>query len=359
MAKALVFNLSGLGDTLFFLPALAAWKRADPGLRVTALTMFPSVRELLENVDLVDEVIDHDFLAGSKAGGLAFFLGLRRRRFDWGVIPYGSNRLEYNLANFLSGPARRLAHRYRRDPLGSLGFLNQVRAPQRPDRHAVEGNLDLLAAAGLRPAGLSGEWPRAALRIPAAAEAAAARRWAEMEAWRAGRAVVAVHAGSNPLKNQNRRCYPPRRFAEALREIARHRPGAAFLLFEGASDRERTDLLAAALPPELARRAAPESILECAALLDRCAAFIGNDAGLLHLASFRGLPSVALFGPTNPAYVRPWGVPHRVVSLGLPCQPCFEYSAKPLSCPAGIDFACVQDLPPQRVAEAFLDLRPA
>jgi heptosyltransferase-2 len=44
-----------------------------------------------------------------------------------------------------------------------------------------------------------------------------------------------------------------------------------------------------------------------AALLLRCAAYVGNDSGVAHLAGLLGLPTVSLFGPTDPAIWAPLG----------------------------------------------------
>ena len=41
-----------------------------------------------------------------------------------------------------------------------------------------------------------------------------------------------------------------------------------------------------------------------AAILSQCSLFIGNDSGITHLAAALGVPTIALFGPTDP-YV--WG----------------------------------------------------
>jgi len=41
-----------------------------------------------------------------------------------------------------------------------------------------------------------------------------------------------------------------------------------------------------------------------AAVLSQCSLFIGNDSGITHLAAALGVPTIALFGPTDP-YV--WG----------------------------------------------------
>lgn len=48
-------------------------------------------------------------------------------------------------------------------------------------------------------------------------------------------------------------------------------------------------------------------LLTVAAALARCAAFVGNDSGLAHLAAAVGLPTLALFGPSDPVRYAPWG----------------------------------------------------
>ena len=52
-----------------------------------------------------------------------------------------------------------------------------------------------------------------------------------------------------------------------------------------------------------------EVLPAAAALLTGADAFIGHDAGMTHLAAALGLPTVALFGPTDPRVWRPLG-PH-------------------------------------------------
>ena len=46
------------------------------------------------------------------------------------------------------------------------------------------------------------------------------------------------------------------------------------------------------------------SLIEVSRHLRKCAAYIGNDSGITHLAAYLGCPTIALFGPTDP---RVWG----------------------------------------------------
>lgn len=47
--------------------------------------------------------------------------------------------------------------------------------------------------------------------------------------------------------------------------------------------------------------------LIAAACLERCALFVGNDSGLMHMAAALGVPTIGLFGPTRDDWYRPWG----------------------------------------------------
>jgi ADP-heptose:LPS heptosyltransferase len=47
-----------------------------------------------------------------------------------------------------------------------------------------------------------------------------------------------------------------------------------------------------------------QTLIEVSRRLRHCRAYIGNDSGITHLAAYLGVPTIALFGPTNP---RTWG----------------------------------------------------
>ncbi len=54
-------------------------------------------------------------------------------------------------------------------------------------------------------------------------------------------------------------------------------------------------------------------LAEAGAVLSECALYVGNDSGITHLAAGLGVPTVAVFGPTDPAVWRPLGPRVRVV----------------------------------------------
>jgi ADP-heptose:LPS heptosyltransferase len=95
-------------------------------------------------------------------------------------------------------------------------------------------------------------------------------------------------------------------------------------------------------------------LMTLAAVLRRCRLFVGNDGGVMHLATAVGAPLVAVFGPSNAAAWGPWrpsGTPPAVV-VGAPCPrsgPCL-YSGHSLGdrdgCPTR---ECLTELHPDEV----------
>jgi lipopolysaccharide heptosyltransferase II len=89
------------------------------------------------------------------------------------------------------------------------------------------------------------------------------------------------------------------------------------------------------------------SLAELAALVRRTGICITNDSGPMHLAAALGTPVVAIFGPTDPVWVGPYGSPRSVVRVGLPCSPC--YLRKLRECP--YDHACMKQVSAEMVID--------
>jgi heptosyltransferase III len=110
---------------------------------------------------------------------------------------------------------------------------------------------------------------------------------------------VAVHPGSGG----KRKCWPARRFAELVVRLQ-----APVLVVEGPADSEVCREFAEALPTCVPlARATDVPLSRLAALLMESRGYIGNDSGVSHLAAALGVPTVAIFGPTDPAVWAPRG----------------------------------------------------
>jgi hypothetical protein len=110
---------------------------------------------------------------------------------------------------------------------------------------------------------------------------------------------LAVHPGAgSPAK-----AWPAERFAALVRH---HAPGQGWLLVAGPADGDAVRTLLS-VPRVVVARELPVRVL--AAVLSRARLFVGNDSGVSHLAAAAGAPTLALFGPTDPAQWSPVG-PH-------------------------------------------------
>src|SRR5438034_4541143 len=64
-------------------------------------------------------------------------------------------------------------------------------------------------------------------------------------------------------------------------------------------------------------------VLQLAAAISHCSVIVTNDSGPLHLATALAVPSVSIFGPTDPARTVIPGA-SRVLQHAVRCQPCYE-----------------------------------
>jgi ADP-heptose:LPS heptosyltransferase len=94
-----------------------------------------------------------------------------------------------------------------------------------------------------------------------------------------------------------------------------------------------------------------EKLTELAGLLKIGGGFIGNDSGVSHLAAFIGLPTVAVFGPSDPKTWKPMGRAVKVVRPDFECSPCFETGT--VGCE---EIECFNRISPEDVLAAFYEL---
>ena len=112
-----------------------------------------------------------------------------------------------------------------------------------------------------------------------------------------------------PTANTDLKIWPADRFVDLFRALAAGPlPGARAVVLGGPEPRERplAAPVLAALPDAIDLCGAL-SLPEAAAVLERCALFVGNDSGLMHLAAAAGTPTLGLFGPTPAEQYSPAG----------------------------------------------------
>jgi len=135
----------------------------------------------------------------------------------------------------------------------------------------------------------------------------------------AGQAVtVAVHISARKPSQR----WPAQRFADTIKAIAETIPARFFLLWSPGDDTnplhpgddaKAQDVLrltggAAAVVPR-----PTQSLADLIAALAECDAMICADGGAMHVGAGLGVPIVCLFGNSDAARWRPWGVPYRLL----------------------------------------------
>ena len=116
---------------------------------------------------------------------------------------------------------------------------------------------------------------------------------------------IALHPGSGGT----RKCWPLERFVEVIDRLWQEK--REVLVLAGPAEQERLVLLRRLLyahaQPGLCEYLVDAPLLSIAERLQHCQCYIGNDSGLTHLAAMLGLPTLALFGPSDPITWHPPG----------------------------------------------------
>jgi ADP-heptose:LPS heptosyltransferase len=309
-----VFRIGHFGDTVVALPAVHRIATLHPGASITLITNAPQTRSF---------VTAWDVLRHTRVFNDVFFYDAARVR-DLARLVFACRRLQPAHLYYLPSPPRSLKQR-RRDALFFrmvCGFRSITGLDTRPwpELRDPAGNLVVLPRECDRllevvdPSGVAPEPPY--LKPSSAAEDKVTALLKPV----AGKVVVAMGPGSKmPAKK-----WFPDRYLEIARRIVNRAPNTALVVFGGPEDRAECDQLVQAVGADRALNlAGATDIIESAAALARCAFFVGNDTGTMHLAAVMGLPCVAVFtSRENRDVWTPWGNSHTILRRDLGCSGC-------------------------------------
>jgi heptosyltransferase III len=117
--------------------------------------------------------------------------------------------------------------------------------------------------------------------------------------------------GLAPGANWPAKQWPADRFAEVARRLTASDgvlAGARVAVFGLPAQQQLTATTLAAIPPSRRIEIADgRNLAKVAACVSRTHLFIGNDSGLMHIAAAARVPTLGLFGPTQPITHGPWG----------------------------------------------------
>ena len=283
-----------LGDACMVLPAVRALKKGRPDLKLTVLAP-AKLGDLWKMIPEVDAVILKE---GKESTG-----SVARKIRDAGVFDAAvllTNSTRSALEFWRAGIPRIIGYR------GSLRswFVNQIvpepRASQPPEHHAQRylriakhcgAAVDDEALFATPPVQTGVVWQ---IGLCAGAEYGQAKRW------------------------------PLERFAEVANKLSVAMPQIEWLLIGAPGEKEMGAKLSGMIAQSRHQNLVGQTTLtELITRLRECRLLLTNDTGTMHLAAALGVPTVSIFGSTEPILTGPLGKHHRIVRHHVPCSPCF------------------------------------
>jgi heptosyltransferase-2 len=162
--------------------------------------------------------------------------------------------------------------------------------------------------------------------------------------------------GICPSARHSNKMWLKERFAETAATLAREHRGAVLLFGSGKDEETRCQEVKVMIEQQsqgipVLNLSGRLSLLETAAMMDRCSIVVTNDSGLMHLAAARKRKAVAIFGPTvRELGFFPYGTTSTVIeNVSLSCRPCTHIGLP--HCPKG-HFKCMNDIHAAQVIDA-------
>lgn len=323
--RVLVVALAGIGNLAMASPLFRALREAYTGASLDVLVAPRGTEELLTS----HPGIRHIHVGHPKPSVPAWFRTVRLLRgesYDLGIVVH-PGQLVMSASLLRAGQvSRRIGHRYTWHALRESGLcltdpvaLADHRRLALTDRaaHDVVQNLHLLRPLGisLEPSGVTYDLPRSP------ADEARADEWCNLH--NLGEALlIGLHPGTHGDLAFKR--WPADRWVTLGSRIATLFENHVILIFGGPDERTLTAEIHARLRGPAAVVDLP--LRAVTALIARCAAFVSNDSGLMHLAASQNVHTFGLFGPTDERRTAPWGPKGHVVRAAG-TQPVYDVRA--------------------------------
>jgi heptosyltransferase-2 len=324
--ETVAIGLNWVGDNVLALPTYKALQhrfRSEGGIAVAAPG---NVAPLLEATGVFKQVIAWPRSMGKRIAALR--AGGYRRAI---ILP---NSFRAAMVTLSAGIEERWG--YTTD-LRRIALTHPVRRPE-PRGHQLDDYTALLAALNA---------PRVVDDIPAIKLPAATRERGRKRLLGIGmhldRPVIGVHAGGLYGRAKH---WGDSRYVDTINRLRLE--GFDVVLLTSPGEREQAERIATTCNgvPIVGHDG---DVLELAAAMSYCAAVITNDSGPLHLAAALAVPSVSIFGPTDPERTVIPGA-SRVIRRTLDCQPCYQRE-----CPLG-HHRCMTEVTVDEVLTAAVGL---
>lgn len=324
--ETVVIGLNWVGDNILALPTYRALQyrfRGEGGIVVAAPE---NVSSLLASSGVCRKVIAWN---GRTSGRVT---ALRQGRFRRAIILPNSFRAA--AVTFAAGIGERWGYRGDCRSMLLTHGVNRIRER----RHQLDDYTALLSALNA---------PRVVDELPSMSLSANARERARRRLRNLGiklqRPLFGLHAGGLYGRAKH---WGDARYIDLAERLRSN--GFDVVLLTSPGERAQAESISAACNG-LPTIGASGDVLELAAAIAHCSVVVTNDSGPLHLAAALAVPSVSIFGPTDPARTVIPGA-SRVIRQSLACQPCYARE-----CPLG-HHRCMTEISVDEVYTAVIGL---
>ncbi|GIW75220.1 MAG: ADP-heptose--LPS heptosyltransferase [Phycisphaerae bacterium] len=314
--------VAGIGNALMTEPMIRQLRQNLPQAKILVMAINSPIAEVAKRIGQIDVVVT----GGGTVRLLQAATYARKCRPDFYIVPFPSNRWQYNALARAVGANRVIIHDYPVGKWSALGFLHPRRVPSVRGIHDVEQNLRLLPELGIQP--LYPDAPRFPLNKQ---DREMIHRILEKSGINGD--FVVLHAGSAKTILAEAKRWPEQNYARLARSI-RDETGLNVLVVEGPDEQGISQSIYSYLSDRSGIRPVQlqGSLGLAGALLEKSRFYVGTDSGLAHLAAAVGRRAITLFAPADPDRVCPFGQRDLVIQPEGLEKPSFLYpweSTKP------------------------------
>lgn len=341
--RILLACIAGIGDLVMASKGIRAMRNGNSNLEIHLLTTTQAA-VLAKHYPYLDHVWSLPIREFRKEkscilGIMKTILGLRKVHFEIAVNLYRvmswSGALRMGILFRLLRAKTKVGH----DSKGFDIFLHKkAQAEMFQDRHFVDAMTDIAVLAGGVPdsRGIEVFWDKNVEK--------------GLEPLLRNESLMRTPiVGINPGADRPEKRWDPHRYASVADKLAEN-PGARIFIFGGPGEESLALSIQAAMKHPANNLAGKLTLDELVYLISRLDLFISNDSGPMHIAVAVKTPVVAIFGPEDPVYTKPYTSTekYRVVQCRVPCRPCNRKKCE--------NPVCMHMVEPEEVLRACLEL---
>jgi len=317
--KILIRGTNWIGDAILTIPAIEAIRATYPQAHIAVLAK-SWVADIYRLFSSINEVIIYENKYDNILGVFRLAQLLKKRKFDLAILL--QNAIEAAIISCAAGIPLRAG--YNTDGRGILLTHRVQRSREINKLHQIDYYLEMVKALGCVSVNKE-------LHLETKINRHDAQSILQKYIPDQQKGIIGIAPGATygPAKR-----WSPARFAAVADKIA-DTYGCQIILLGGKSDGDTAEEVRSLAKNSLLNLAGKTNLKEAVYLISQCRLFLSNDSGLMHIAGALNIPTIAIFGSTNPATTSPAGNQSIIVRHEVSCSPCLKET-----CPT--DFRCME-----------------